>query len=127
MEVYCPILWLLLATVWNISDFTVSGAKADVAQMRQLETLANVVTFTFCESSLPSKEKVGKKTLEEVHTYAELKNDASASFPDSFTLCSTIMTEGCQSYWWPTFFNILDDRAEQFMVSYISNGLFESK
>ena len=68
-----------------------------------------VVNHSFCESSLPPEDLEGKNTLEEVHTYAELKNDPRSNLPDSFTICSTIMDTTCQSSWWPMFFNVLDN------------------
>ena len=83
------ILGFLLTTVTNVrSSFT------------------DVVNIAFCEADLPPWDKMGKKTLEEVHSYAELKDDPRASLPDSFTVCSTIMITGCQGAEWPTFFNI---------------------
>ena len=51
----------------------------------------NVVSLTFCETRLPAKDKMGKKTLAEVHTYAELKHDPRASLPRVFAVCSTVM------------------------------------
>ena len=44
-----------------------------------------VVNHAFCDSHIPEEDKMGKKTLEEVHTYAELKLDPRASLPDSFS------------------------------------------
>ena len=76
----------------------------------------DVVSNTFCESSLSAEEKTGKKTLEEVHTYAELKHDPRASLPDSFTICSTIMTTGCPNLPWPAFFTMLDNNRAQFLA-----------
>ena len=87
-------------------------------------TRTNVVSLTFCESRLPAEEKMRKKTLEEVHTYAELKNDPRALLPQSFF---TIMISGCQSSGWPKFFNILDDNKEQLMVPFIIHGVIESR
>ena len=58
---------------------------------RAVATKTNVVSLAFCESSLPADGKMGKKTLKEVHTYAELKDNPHASLPESFTVCSTIM------------------------------------
>ena len=52
---------------------------------RAVATKTNVVSLAFCESSLPPEDKASKKTLEEVHTYAELEDDPRASLPDSFT------------------------------------------
>ena len=89
------ILLLAEASSKEISMFRGTGAVAKT----------NVISLTFCESSLPAEDKMGKKMLEEVHTYAELKHDPRASLPDSFTICSTIMIKGCQSsYVWPMFF-----------------------
>ena len=84
--------------------------------------MTNVITLSFCESRLPASDRMGKKTLEEVHTYAELKHDPRASLPQAFTICSTIMTTGCKSYEWPSFFNILDNNRSQFLNLYHSHG-----
>ena len=78
-------------------------------------TFTNVVKNNFCESGLPPDDKMAKKTLEEVYSYAELKHDPRASLPDSFTVCSTIRITGCQSNK-PMFFNILDNFLD--MVGY---------
>ena len=82
--------------------------------------LSNVVSHAFCESSLPAEDKMGKETLDEIHTYAELKHDPRASLPDSFTICSTISVTSCPNYAWPAFFTILDnDRAQ--LLAPVSN------
>ena len=106
----------------------VMSAK-EVSLERRSRATANsyVVSHLFCESSLDGKDRTGQKTLEEVHTYSELKHDPRASLPDSFTICSTIMTSGCQSSSWPTFFNILDDNRSQFLSPFHSHGLLESR
>ena len=74
------------------------ASSNEIYVLRKTRAVAqtNVVSLTFCESNLPAEDNMGKKTLEEVHTYAELKHDPRASLPDSFTVCSTIMTSGCQ-------------------------------
>ena len=41
---------------------------------------SNLLSVTFCESSLSVEDNMRKKTLEEVHTYAEPKEDPRASF-----------------------------------------------
>ena len=51
-----------------------------------------VVNYEFCSSCLTEEEMEEKGTLEEVHTYAELKNDPRADLPSSFTICSGAMT-----------------------------------
>ena len=111
---YKLILWFLWST-----------AKANSNEITTAKTETGVVNLALCESSLPPEEKKGKKTLEEVHTYAELKHDPRASLPDSFTVCSSIMTAGCQSWKWPTFFNILDNNGGQFLGPYIRHGQYQ--
>ena len=94
---------------------------------RAVATKTNVVSLAFCESSLPPEDKASKKTLEEVHTYAELKHDPRASLPDSFTVCSTIMTTGCQSPAWLMVFNILDNNRDQLLAPHLHHGDIESR
>ena len=88
-------------------------------------TKTNVVSHVFCESSFSAEDRRGKKTLDEVHTYAELKRDPRASLPDSFTICSTIMTTKCDRTW-PTFFTILDNDRDQFLAPVRNCGSVEN-
>ena len=90
------------------------------------DTCTSVVSHAFCEGSLPPSDKKGKKTLEEVHTYAELKHDPHSSLPESFTICSTISATSCQSRMAPTFFNILDNQIGQWLAPFLRRS-FESK
>ena len=78
--------------------------------------LTDVLSFAFCDSNLPPEDKMGKNSLEEVHTYASLKLDPRASLPDSFTVCSDVMVTGCLNAEWPVFFNIFDNNRNQFLV-----------
>ena len=104
------------------------SAEASLNEISTLQsTETNVISLAFCESSLPAEDNMGKKTLEEVHTYAELKHDPRASLPESFTVCSTIMTTGCQSYGNLAFFNIMDSNDGQFLVPLLSHGSIESR
>ena len=86
----------------------------------------NVVSHAFCESDLSENDKMDKKTLDEVHTFAELKHDPRASLPDSFTICSAIMTTNCQTFDWPIYFNLLDDNRTQLVVPNRSYGSMEN-
>ena len=77
------------------------------------ETLTKVVNHEFLPSSLSVEDKNDKKTLKELHTYAELKDDPRSSLPDSFTICSTAKTtlsetNGCQ--WVGDLLQHLDQR-----------------
>ena len=61
----------------------------------EIKNSANVAAGTYVinhEYCLAKEDKVGKETLEEVHTYARLKYDPHASLPSSFTICSAAMT-----------------------------------
>ena len=69
---------------------------------------------------------MGKKTLEEVYTYAELKLNPRASLPDSFSICSTIRTPSCEIRPYPTFFNVLDDERDQFLAPGYKPGYITS-
>ena len=69
---------------------------------------------------------MGKKTLEEVHTYAELKHDPRASLPDSFTICSTIMAPSCANYGYLSFFSIIDNDTAQFINPASNQGSIDN-
>ena len=63
------------------SDIVRNADSNGIPVLRRTRALTNtnVVSHAFCDSSLPAEEKMGKKTMEEVHTYAELKHDPRAS------------------------------------------------
>ena len=87
----------------------------------------HIVNLAFCESNLLPTDKMGKETLEDLHTYAELKDDPRASLPDSFTVCSNIMITDCLGDMWPTFFNLLNNNSGQFLISLLNHGFVESR
>ena len=120
-EVYKFVFFFWFLTVVMSEDANVSEpiSRKIIRQQRARETpkrLSNVVSHAFCESSLPAEDKMGKETLDEIHTYAELKHDPRASLPDSFTICSTISITSCPNYAWPSFFTILDNDRAQFLA-----------
>ena len=119
------ILWLLLSTV-NVGE-----ANKDVTQQQRgtratSKTSINVVNLSFCSLDLEDNVRKAKKTLEEVHTYAELKHDPRASLPDSFTVCSTIMATDCVHPQYPAFLNILNTNSGQFLVPLLRQGLLKA-
>ena len=125
------ILGFLLTTVINIRSLNVvQGNSNDIAQRQGTRATINrftdVVNIAFCESHLPPEKKMGKDTLEEVHSYAELKRDPRASLPDSFTVCSTIMATDCVYPQFLTFFNILTSTIV-FINTYSSTAIFRSR
>ena len=118
---------LLLLTVTNVRSINVIKENCNENAQQRRTSFTDVVSIAFCEADLPPEDKMGKQTLEEVHSYAELKYDPRASLPDSFTVCSTIMITGCQSAEWPSFFNIFDNNRGQFLVPGQSSGSIESR
>ena len=108
-------LLLTVAEGVNVREPTITSNERGEARRKARETpnrSNDVVSLAFCDSSLSEEDKMGKKMLKEVHTYAELKHDPRASLPNSFTICSTIMKINCPNYVMPAFFAILDnDRA----------------
>ena len=85
-----------------------------------------IVSNDFCESSLLAEDKKGKHSLEDVHSYAELKHDPRSALPNSFTICSEIMTTNCRFDWWPLFFTILNDNGTIFLAPGRSHGSLEN-
>ena len=74
----------------------------------------NVVSHEFCYSCMSEEDNEQKKTLEEVHTYAELRNDPRASLPSSFTICSTAMTTYATDQY-QMFFVLLGEDGNQWL------------
>ena len=100
-----------------------ASAKASSNQNQQLGKTRAVISHAFCDSSVSAKDKIGKKSLDEVHTYAELKHDPRALLPDSFTICSTIMTtSNCPSSWYTSFFTLLDNNKTQLLAPAFKPG-----
>ena len=81
------------------------------------EALTKVVNHEFLPSSLSVEDKNDKKTLKELHTYAELKDDPRSSLPDSFTICSTAKTTLSETNGWAIFFSILTKEKDQLLIS----------
>ena len=94
-------------------------AKATLNGRVLMPRTSAVVNLAFCESSLTAEDKIGKRRLEELHTFTELKHDPRSSLPESFTVCSTIMATDCQ-YHSPPFFAILDKNRNQILVPFLS-------
>ena len=113
----------------NVRGVDVTAANNIPLQRRTRTTVnsfTDVVSHAFCDSSLQAEEKIAKKSLEEVHTFAELKHDPRASLPDLFSICSTIMTPSCRSDIWPTIFTILGNDQTQFLAAIRNHGSVES-
>ena len=118
---YNFVFLILLSPMTNVR-----GVANNIPLQRRTRTTVNsftdVVSHAFCDSSLQAEEKIAKKSLEEVHTFAELKHDPRASLPDLFSICSTIMTPSCRSDIWPTIFTILGNEQTQFLAAICLSG-----
>ena len=99
--------FFLLSIVTKVRSVNVEKAKT-----------TEVVSLAFVESSLTAEEKMTKKTVDELHTFAELKHDPRAMLPESFTICSTVVTPSSNPYKdWSAFFTIIDKDRAQFLAA----------
>ena len=71
---------------------------------------AIVVSHFFSWKDLTQEQKEPKMSLEDVHTYAQLKYSARASFPSNFTICSATMTPYGNEH---LFFSLLGGNGNQ--------------
>ena len=65
--------------------------KNDIIEQQRIEKAptTEVINIKFCYSCLSEEDLQFKDSLEEVHTYAELKRDPRASLPSTFSICFT--------------------------------------
>ena len=110
MATLCHMTFVLLLMLANVN-----GTPAT-------ESFTDVVSLSGQDIGPSSKGKRGGTKLEEVATYAELKHDPSPPLPDSFTLCSSIMTASYWSHYTLTFFNILDNLGNQALAPFLSSA-----
>ena len=114
---------------WVFLNWALINADAENSRFKDISNQASksgaaeitsVVSHEVCESALTDKEKAGKRNLNDVHTFAELKEDPKADFPPVFTICSSAMTTDCPATYTRVLFNILDDNKKQLLVAKIS-------
>ena len=112
---------VFLLSIWRIRAETVhSKESALIREARETQMgLTRIVNNAYCDSSLSDEDKMTRKTLKKIHTYAELKFDPQGNLPESFTICSFMMTPSCPSIFWPSFFTIVDDNKAQFFAPII--------
>ena len=117
--------WFLISTnaIANGVNIGKASSKQTALYRRTgAETYTDVVNNVFCESN-PSIVGEAEDNLEKVHSYAELRYDRGVSLPDSFTVCSTIMTTACPAKGHDlVFFNILSDNRDQLMSPWVDHG-----
>ena len=81
-------------------------------------TKSSVISHEMCWECLSEEEQRKSEegsTLEDVHTYAQLKHDPRDSLPSSFTICATLLS----STYHPIFFTLLGKDGDQFFVAKI--------
>ena len=71
--------------------FYVVGTTASVSENGNVTT-AFVINHEFCLSCFTEDQIENKVTLEELQTWALLKDDPRADLPSSFTICLSSMT-----------------------------------
>ena len=97
---------------WNLET---RSSKIESASISKADK-TYVVNHEFCSSCLSEEENENKETLEELHTYAELKNDPRADLPSSFTICSNVMTTyGSEQ----TFFTLLGKDGNKWLTPFL--------
>ena len=126
MRAFAKLLLCVLAAAVTKINSLVKETTIPKQEKTRAMSFTKVVNHAFCDSDISEEDKMGKKTLEEVHTYAELKHDPRASLPGSFSICSTILTPSCEIRPYPTFFNILDNDRDQFLAPGYKPGYITS-
>ena len=65
---------VFLFPIWRTTAETVHSKESSlIREARETEMgLTRIVNHAYCDSSLSDEDKVTKKTLKEIHTYAEL-------------------------------------------------------
>ena len=122
MKEFYTKIFLCLVFLHGMVKSAESANESKVTQERN-DKSTYIVDPTFCEDDISAQDNAGKKNLEDVHTYAELKLDPRSTLPEAFTICSSIMRSNCYSRNYPVFFNILDNKLEQALAPYIQPSI----
>ena len=70
-----------------------------------------------------TEDNILKPKKEDLHTFAELKNDPKASFPQLFTICSTIMTTVAMKSSTSHFFSIIGKGGNNYLNAYLQRDM----
>ena len=98
---------------WNLE---IRSSKIEPASISKAAK-TYVVNHEFCSSCLSEEENENKEALEDLHTYAELKNDPRADLPSSFTICSSAMTTYGSQH---TLFTLLGNDGNKWLAAKLS-------
>ena len=86
----------------------------------QLMSNTSVISHEF---PLTDDNLLSKPKKEELHTFAELQFDPKASFPPSFTICSTIMTTVALKGRGSIFFSLLGNAGDNYLYVYLDGNM----
>ena len=106
-----------------IPQTLMTNVNEDQAQDRtihenQMRSKTSVVSHEF---PLTDDKLWYKETKEDLDTFAELQSDPKASFPPSFTICSTLMTSASRGY--PSFFfSLLGKGKRNYLSAFLGGG-----
>ena len=92
-------------------------AKDRLNSENQMRSKTSVVSHEFPDDKLWYKEK-----KEDLDTFAELQYDPKASFPPSFTICSTLMRSAFRSYA-SIFFTLLGKGNRNYLSAFLGGGM----
>ena len=120
MKFYKKLCVVLLFSTIKVQNVHACSDETGLQRSKQCNYLIN---HEFCEGSLLPEDVKGKQTLEEVHTFAKLKEDPRSSLPESFTVCSTAMPTDCQNNYAPRYFIILDNKLDQLLAAYLKSSI----
>ena len=106
---------VLYATADEVKNLRRSSKIEGSSRIAKTAT-SYVVNHEFCITCLSDENLEEKETLEEVHTYAQLKNDPRADLPMSFTICSSVMATYVELQ---KLFNLLGNDGNVWLESFL--------
>ena len=95
-------------------------ANQRVKRDDELLSKTSVVSHEF---PLTEENLLLKPKKEDLHTFAELQFDPKASFPRSFTICSTIMTTAATESSTSLFFSILGKGNSNYLFAFLQRDM----
>ena len=93
-------------------------AQDRIIHENQMRSKTSVVSHEF---PLTDDKLWYKETKEDLDTFAELQSDPKASFPPSFTICSTLMTSASRGYR-SFFFSLLGKGNRSYLSAFLGGG-----
>ena len=105
-----------MASISSAAMFSVLIFFASKALQEVKATKTSVISHEMCWSCISAEDQRKNdegSTLENIHTYAELKHDPRASLPSSFTICATVLSSVESFTYNSVFFTLLGKDGDQ--------------